>query len=87
MNQKALITLEYSKIIDKLTDKASSPMGKNLCRNLEPYTDLTQIRMMQMQTRDALTRLFQKGSISFGQCQRCSWFSETPGNRKFPWYS
>ena len=66
MNQKALNTLEYSKIIDKLTDKASSPMGKSLCRNLEPYTNLSKIRMMQMQTRDALTRLFQKGSISFG---------------------
>ena len=66
MNQKALNTLEYSKIIDKLTDKASSPMGKSLCRNLEPFTDLSRIRMMQMQTRDALTRLFQKGSISFG---------------------
>lgn len=66
MNQKALNTLEYPKIIDKLTDKASSPMGKSLCRNLEPYTNLSKIRMMQMQTRDALTRLFQKGSISFG---------------------
>ena len=66
MNQKALTSLEYTKIIDRLTEKASSPMGKVLCRSLEPSTDLEQIRLMQVQTRDALTRLFQKGGISFG---------------------
>ena len=66
MNQKALTSLEYTKIIDRLTEKASSPMGKALCRSLEPSTDLEQIRLMQVQTRDALTRLFQKGGISFG---------------------
>ena len=41
-------------------------MGKQLCKNLEPSTDLETIRLMQVQTKDALTRLFQKGSISFG---------------------
>ena len=35
MNQKALNALEYPKIIEKLTDKASSYMGKQLCKNLE----------------------------------------------------
>lgn len=66
MNQKALNALEYPKIIEKLTEKASSGMGKHLCRTLEPSTDLEVIRTMQVQTRDALTRLFQKGGISFG---------------------
>lgn len=66
MNQKALNALEYPKIIEKLTDKASSYMGKQLCKNLEPSTDLEKIRLMQIQTKDALTRLFQKGSVSFG---------------------
>lgn len=41
-------------------------MGKELCRNLTPSTDIEQIRLMQTQTKDALTRLFQKGSVSFG---------------------
>lgn len=41
-------------------------MGKDLCRKLLPSTDLQNIRLMQTQTRDALTRLFQKGSVSFG---------------------
>ena len=66
MNQKALNALEYPKIIEKLTEKASSYIGKQLCKNLEPSTDLETIRLMQVQTKDALTRLFQKGSISFG---------------------
>lgn len=66
MNQKALSSLEYPKIIERLTEKASSPMGKELCRKLQPSTDINRIRLMQTQTKDALTRLFQKGSVSFG---------------------
>lgn len=66
MNQKALTSLEYYKIIERLTEKASSSMGKDLCRHLLPSRDINEIRLMQKQTGDALTRLFQKGSISFG---------------------
>ena len=66
MNEKALKSLEYYKIIQMLTEKASSPLGKELCRDLLPSVDLAQIQLMQAQTRDALSRLFQKGSISFG---------------------
>lgn len=66
MNEKALKSLEYYKIIQLLTEKASSPLGKELCRDLLPSVDLAQIQLMQAQTRDALSRLFQKGSISFG---------------------
>ena len=66
MNEKVLRTLEYTKIIDKLTEKASSEPGKRLCRELVPMTDLEQIRLAQVQTRDALSMLFAKGSTSFG---------------------
>jgi DNA mismatch repair protein MutS2 len=66
MNPKAYKALEYHKIIDQLTDKASSPMGKELCRKLIPSVDIEEIRHLQTQTKDALTRLFQKGNISFG---------------------
>ena len=66
MNQKAYKALEYYKIINMLTDKASSSMGKDICRKTEPSTDIDEIRHMQTQTKDALTRLFQKGNISFG---------------------
>ena len=66
MNEKVLRTLEYTKIIDTLTDKAGSEPGKALCRALIPMTDLEEINLAQQQTSDALTMLFQKGSTSFG---------------------
>lgn len=66
MNQKVLKTLEYDKIIQLLTEKADSEPGKALCRELTPSTDLVQIRQNQRETGDALGRLFQFGSTSFG---------------------
>ena len=66
MNTKVLTTLEYTKIIDLLTEKADSEPGKKLCRELEPSTDLSAIRTAQRETKDALARLFRIGSTSFG---------------------
>ena len=66
MNAKVLNTLEYNKIINRLTEHATSDPGRKLCRELVPMTDLEEIQTAQMETRDALTRLFKKGSISFG---------------------
>ena len=66
MNDKVLRVLEYNKIIDQLTDKATSEQGKKLTRNLVPMTDQAAITAAQTQTADALTRLFHKGSTSFG---------------------
>ncbi len=66
MNDKALITLEYHKIIQTLTDKATSEPGRILCRELKPICDMEQIVLMQQQTKDALQRILKKGSVSFG---------------------
>ena len=65
MNEKALRILEYNKIIEKLTDFATSPMGKEMCKNLLPSTDLGEICQGQMETSDALSRIYAKGSLSF----------------------
>lgn len=65
MNQKALKTLEYNKIIEKLAEFAGSPLAKEICRNLEPSTDLYEIQAAQRETSDALTRIYQKGAVSF----------------------
>ena len=65
MNEKALRILEYPKIIDMLTGYASSPMGKELCRNLMPSSNISEILQGQMETSDALTRVMKKGSLSF----------------------
>ncbi len=66
MNSKVLRVLEYHKIINQLTDKASSEPGKRLAGALIPMTNLEEIRTAQTQTADALGRLFAKGSTSFG---------------------
>lgn len=66
MNSKVLRVLEYHKIIDRLTEKASSEPGKRLAAALVPMTDLEEIKTAQIQTADALGRLFAKGSTSFG---------------------
>ena len=66
MNAKVLRVLEYDKVIRMLEAKATSDPGRELCRSLEPMTDLSQIEKAQTETADALTRIFQKGSLNFG---------------------
>jgi len=66
MNKKALSTLEYDKIIEMLVSHASSPLGKIRCEDLLPSDSIAEIEHQQEQTQDALTRLFQKGNLSFG---------------------
>jgi DNA mismatch repair protein MutS2 len=65
MNEKALKVLEYPKIIEKLTELAGSEPGKALCRELTPSTDLSEIRRMQRETSDGVSRIFRKGNVSF----------------------
>lgn len=65
MNQKVLKTLEYYKIIDKLTEYAASEPGKALCRELVPSSDFHEIVQNQTETADAVTRVRQKGNLSF----------------------
>lgn len=66
MNEKVLRVLEYNKIIDLLADCATSEPGRNVCKALVPSCDLEEINQAQNETRDALSRLFKKGSTSFG---------------------
>ena len=65
MNPKSLKTLEYTKVIARLTDYASSPLGREKCEKLEPSTDLNEIKRLQKETSDALSRLWKKGAVSF----------------------
>ncbi len=65
MNEKALKTLEYFKIIDRLAELAGSELGKEKCRALRPLTDIEKIRELQRETADALARVYKKGSLSF----------------------
>lgn len=65
MNTKVLKTLEYQKIIDRLTEFAGSVLGKEKCKNLLPLSELEEIRTMQEETSLALSLIYQKGSVSF----------------------
>jgi DNA mismatch repair protein MutS2 len=66
MNEKALKTLEYDKIIGMLADRATCGPGRKKCEELLPSDDIGTIRRMQTETASALSRLFKKGSPSFG---------------------
>ena len=65
MNEKVLKTLEYYKIIKMLENQAGSEPGKKLCHALVPSADIHKIKENQKQTGDALSRIWQKGNLSF----------------------
>lgn len=67
MNNKALKTLEYNKITDRLASHASSEPGIKLCRELQPMMDMDEINSALKQTSDAVSRIFRHGSISFAE--------------------
>lgn len=66
MNQKALKTLEFDKIIHILTAHAASEGAKEMCRKLVPYDNINDVERAQRETADALHRVYRKGSVSFG---------------------
>ena len=66
MNEKALHTLEFDKIITHLATLASSAPGRDRCLALRPSDSLPEISRLQDETEAALSRLLKKGSISFG---------------------
>ena len=73
MNSKAISALEYTKIISQLVNKASSPMGKEACRRLEPLTDLPRSE-----------QAFPKRQCFFRKRKGYPQFSETSGRGQCP---
>ncbi len=65
MNSKALRILEYPKILQQLSDMATSSLGKALCQSLLPYHDPAEIARTQSQTTDALSRIYKQGTLSY----------------------
>jgi DNA mismatch repair protein MutS2 len=66
MNKKALHTLEYDKIIEKLAAFAVSPMAKERARELQPATVMSDIAQWQQETTEATDMILRKGTPSFG---------------------
>ncbi len=66
MNQKAITTLEFNKIIDMLKSKAISKMGKQMCFELLPSCDREEIEAWQKETTEAVSMILKKGSLPLG---------------------
>ena len=67
MNKKSLSTSEFYKITDQLVSYACCDGAKKILRNLKPMTDITDINLRLDETNDALSRIFQKGTVDFSQ--------------------
>ena len=67
MNNKSLSTLEYNKIISRLVSFACSDGAKQILHKLEPMTDIDKINTALDYTNDALTRVYQKGSVDLSR--------------------
>ncbi|WP_287386756.1 endonuclease MutS2 [Lachnospira sp.] len=67
MNKKAIYTLEFNKIQEQLVAKASSEGAKAILRKLKIETDINIINEKLDETNDALSRIFQKGSLDFSK--------------------
>ena len=67
MNKKALATLEYNKIINTLVSMACSDGAKRTLKALMPMNNIDDINSALDETNDALTRVYQKGSVDFSR--------------------
>ena len=67
MNKKALATLEYNKIINTLVSMACSDGAKQTLKALMPMNNIDDINSALDETNDALTSVYQKGSVDFSR--------------------
>jgi len=61
MNQKALRTLEFNKIIEQLKTYALTEPGQQRCAGLVPYDRIEQVERAQHETEEALLVLLRRG--------------------------
>lgn len=66
MNTKVINKLEFEKILDMLTERASSAEAKVLCMNTGPMTAKAEIEHRLSRVNDAVERIFKDGTLSFG---------------------
>ena len=65
MNKKSLSTLEFNKITEKLISYACCDSARQTLLELKPMTDINEINSGLDETGDALSRIYQKGSVDF----------------------
>lgn len=65
MNKKSLKVLEYYKIKEKIKAYTHTTAGKDIIDNLEPYTNVYEVKEHLHETNEALLLLSRKGSAPF----------------------
>lgn len=63
MDNKYFNVLELEKIIDLLSQKASSELGRNIIKNLEPMSDYYKVKNSLEETSEAQSILIKRGHI------------------------
>ncbi|MDF2672724.1 MAG: endonuclease MutS2 [Clostridiales bacterium] len=63
MNEKTFRVLEYGKIIDMLSTWAQSSLGKKMCLELKPSTNITEVREWLDETKEAFEVVLKWGSV------------------------
>ena len=74
MNEKAYRVLEYNRIIELLSQQASSPLTKETIRALRPGRSLRHIREGLAETTEAVSVILRKGAPPFGSFYNISGF-------------
>ena len=66
MQEKSLRVLEFFKILDMLTERAASELGKARCAALVPENDFARIQQLQRETEEAATLIARTGVQPIG---------------------
>ena len=62
MNERTIKALEYNKIINMISEKAESELGRIRINEISPLTDIDEIRHLQNQTEQAHSIILKKGT-------------------------
>lgn len=63
MNERTFRVLEYGKITEMLSIRAQSSMGKKLCRELKPSSNLLEVKERLDETKEAMEVVLKWGSL------------------------
>lgn len=66
MNERTLRVLEFHKIIERLSEKTATPLGKEIAEGLKPTSHFRQCVEWQQETREAKGILNREGTVPFG---------------------
>ncbi|MCQ2978770.1 MAG: endonuclease MutS2, partial [Clostridia bacterium] len=69
MNAKVLKTLEFDKMIDRLSELAYSSMAKEKIKNIKPSSDIEEVLRMQKETSSARDMITHKSYPSFADLE------------------